>query len=55
MTKKVDCPQCEGEGCSRYAPHIPCSRCGGTGKVEAWTLSEEEAKEEATRKAPEVI
>lgn len=52
MAENVECPQCDGEGCSRWVDRrIACSRCGGRGTVEAWTLSEEEAKEEATRKA----
>jgi len=44
--EEVACPQCEGLGCGKYAPRIPCSRCGGRGTVEAWTLDESEREEE---------
>ena len=40
----VPCPQCEGEGHSKYVDEfIACSRCDGKGTVEAWTIDYEEA------------
>ena len=38
----VDCPQCEGYGYSIWAEHIPCTRCGGMGTVQAYTIEEGE-------------